>query len=672
MINGLYALSSLVLSASTASIELGIWDQLFASLHDALKQGPTLIVLALLALISVLAVPLIYKALRRAKELHDCQQEILELSHGQIMGPEVAVKIEKCLPDYDFVKAQWFEFREGFVLIEGKYYNTYQSGDFLTDESCLQSISYPKVDLRIRFPMVSLFPSIATGFGILGTFVGIAIGLGGLGEMTTTGGINTNVIQNVIENLSSAFWTSIFGVMVALALNFSGQVAEDRLLSSLHRFRERLDRLIPRVTSESLLNSMYEKAKEQKAVLDDMLVENQQSRGHLKELAEEMVDKLGDKFNQSLQNHLAPQLNKITQTVSEQMNSSSEMAANEVKKFADEAVQQLTNSLQDSFKVMGQEINSAADRFSGISSNFEDVIQQSTQAAKEQNASLAQTAAAAQANSDASMRAAEQVNAVQTLATQVTQALSQMGERQAANLELTSTHATLQRNAEQEITRLASTMNNFQEQYTDVAGNMSSTVGELSGILGNLTNNVSSLSVSTQSAAQSVRDASERLNQRTDSEFQLLDKFTEARQQFETAMNTGKPLIAGLSGLINQLTETQVEALEIGDGQAKMQKTTAEQIEALVTTLGDFKQSHEKVTSLLGHGMGNLENQLQELGSYVSLLGQQTETAAKNINQASDSLVQRSDAEGLLLDGFNQTSSRFKQAMDASAPVANT
>ena len=676
MLSQLYSLSSLLIGASPGVAELSATDKLIASLRDALGQFTTQCVLLGLAVILASAVPLIIKAWRRGKELDKSQTTIFDISHGRIMSPEIAGQIENSFPNYSFITSQWAEFREGFVLIDGKYYNTYQSGDFLTDESCLQDICYSQPLLKrflpIRFPMVSLFPSIATGFGILGTFIGIAIGLGGLAEMGLGGQIDTNAIRNVIVNLSSAFWTSIFGVFIAIALNFSGQLAEDRLLSSLHRFRERLDRLIPRITSESLLNLMNENASDQKAVLDEILEENRESRGHLQELAEEMVDSLGERFNDSLKNHLVPQLSKITDAVSDQVNSSSEMAASEVRRFADEAVQQLSSSLQDSFKSMSQEINGAADRFSGISSNFEEVILQSTQAAKEQSASLAQTAAAAQANSDASLRASEQVNAVQTLATQVTHALSQMGERQQANLDLTSTHATLQRNAEVEITRLATTMNSFQDQYNDVAGNMNTTVGELSGILGSLANNVSSLSVQTQSAAKSVSDASERLTLRTDSEFQLLEKFTEARKQFETAMNTGKPLIAGLSGLINQLTETQVEALEIGEGQVRMQATTADQIEKLVSTLGNFKQSHETVTSLLGNGMSKLENQLQELGSFVSLLGRQTETAASSINQASDSLVQRSNAESQLLDGFNQTSSRFKQAMDASAPVANS
>lgn len=92
-------------------------------------------------------------------------------------------------------------------------------------------------------------PSVLTTMGVLGTFVGLQIGLGGIDHK---GGVEKMLdgVQILIEGAKTAFNTSILGVIAGIAFGFALRVARQHQRNLLQGISARLDALIPEASPE--------------------------------------------------------------------------------------------------------------------------------------------------------------------------------------------------------------------------------------------------------------------------------------------------------------------------------------------------------------------------------------------------------------------------------------
>ena len=114
------------------------------------------------------------------------------------------------------------------------------SADFFTEESVLG---------RTGGTIPDALPGVFTAVGLLGTFVGIAIGLAGIPEGGTGGAPSAEDLRLSIDTLmggmSTAFSTSIVGISGSIWWLFEFRLAKGRLASSLADFVDVTDRLFP-------------------------------------------------------------------------------------------------------------------------------------------------------------------------------------------------------------------------------------------------------------------------------------------------------------------------------------------------------------------------------------------------------------------------------------------
>lgn len=73
------------------------------------------------------------------------------------------------------------------------------------------------VENTIWHLVVSQIPSILPGLGILGTFIGLLIGINGIGFSSITVALNS--IETVLQGIRIAFYTSISGVVLSILFN---------------------------------------------------------------------------------------------------------------------------------------------------------------------------------------------------------------------------------------------------------------------------------------------------------------------------------------------------------------------------------------------------------------------------------------------------------------------
>lgn len=102
-------------------------------------------------------------------------------------------------------------------------------------------------------------PSVLTTLGVLGTFVGLQIGLGGISLSGTVDEMLSG-IRVLIEGAQTAFTTSIFGVSAGILYGVSLRVARQRQRNQMQELANRLDALLPEGSPEDDLRQLRDSA----------------------------------------------------------------------------------------------------------------------------------------------------------------------------------------------------------------------------------------------------------------------------------------------------------------------------------------------------------------------------------------------------------------------------
>ncbi len=95
-------------------------------------------------------------------------------------------------------------------------------------------------------------PGVFTAVGLLGTFVGIAIGLTDI-DSGADGSISPESIQTLLDGMSTAFLTSIAGILLSLAWLFEFRHVDKKVNEVRDSFLEEADRLYPIAQPHQLL-----------------------------------------------------------------------------------------------------------------------------------------------------------------------------------------------------------------------------------------------------------------------------------------------------------------------------------------------------------------------------------------------------------------------------------
>ena len=113
-------------------------------------------------------------------------------------------------------------------------------------------------------------PGILTGLGILGTFVGLTLGIGNL-DLKSLDNANDQ-IKNLISGCSTAFKTSVWGVGCSLLFIIIEKFLEWLALSKIRLLQSQLDGLIPRYTPEESMIELQRASGETEGILKGLAV----------------------------------------------------------------------------------------------------------------------------------------------------------------------------------------------------------------------------------------------------------------------------------------------------------------------------------------------------------------------------------------------------------------
>lgn len=199
-------------------------------------------------------------------------------------------------------------------------------------------------------------PAILTGLGVLGTFVGLAMGIGGLDLDSKNIEDLDKSISPLIKGSSTAFVTSVWGVLASILFTIAEKNLEGFAIKKIRGLQAALNLAIPRYTPEESMIALQGSSGEQKEILNGLAVA-------IGEQMQSAMDRVGEGITKAVKEALGGQAQDLGKMSADLM---SEALTNELANL-----QQAVTSMSDGFK---EEFGAASDKLSNTVAGFDSVL----------------------------------------------------------------------------------------------------------------------------------------------------------------------------------------------------------------------------------------------------------------------------------------------------------
>lgn len=345
----------------------------------------------------------------------------------------------------------WKEFVETLVLptpgSDEPIRNTQSVSRYLNDTS----IIFPK----ISFDFYRSVPNLLTGFGILGTFVGLATGVGAASAGLTSGdsALVTGSLRQLLGGASLAFVTSVFGISSSMVFVFFERHISRRLHLAVDDWVKSIESCVNRVTSEG--------------VALEQLKQAERAADQLEKFNTDLIFSLETALENKVASQLSPQLDRLVEAVqglrADRSSDAGEMIA--------EVLRQFTNAMQER---TGSEFDEMAAIVSGLNRTLRDATDGMAKSQRDIHAALDEVVSTVKTSMDDGANAMTETlrQSLQEVAREMATASSQLADQLT-----TSSHAATA--ALQETVGAAT--NDLTESAVDAASRISRSLRGLEG-----------------------------------------------------------------------------------------------------------------------------------------------------------------------------------------------
>ncbi|OON86301.1 hypothetical protein BXO88_08475 [Oribacterium sp. C9] len=189
------------------------------------------------------------------------------------------------------------------------------------------------IDKVMHRNQLNQVPGVMTGLGILGTFIGLSIGLQGFNTGSTEA--ITNSITPLMNGIKVAFHTSIYGMVFSLTFNYV--------------YKRKLDEAENAVRAFALAYKKY--------VLPDSEFDSVNRLIELQEKQLDTIDKMGDKLSRNIADILNPQFERLHRTITEFANIATENQMDSLKAVVNAFLVEMNKALEGAFANLNETIN---------------------------------------------------------------------------------------------------------------------------------------------------------------------------------------------------------------------------------------------------------------------------------------------------------------------------
>lgn len=198
--------------------------------------------------------------------------------------------------------ALWKEFDQTLVYStkETKLFNTVDADYFFNTSTLANGISNSR--------MMAAVPSFLTAIGVLGTFTGLQLGIGGLDLDSQNTEVLKHGIASVVHGASIAFTTSVWGVFLSLIFNFIEKGLEAGLQNGITNLQEKIDHLFPRINPEQSLIDISNSSKSSEEVLMGLA---EKIGNTMQKAVSEMGEHVQQGMKQSMREIMGPGIDRL-------------------------------------------------------------------------------------------------------------------------------------------------------------------------------------------------------------------------------------------------------------------------------------------------------------------------------------------------------------------------
>lgn len=320
----------------------------------------------------------------------------------------------------------WEEFDETLVASrDGRHlYNTVEAAAFFNSETLALGFT--------RNRLLAAVPGLLAAYGVFGTFLTLAIGLGGL-DISATGNSDSlsTGVQNLIGAAAFAFWKSVWGVGLSFLLTIIEKSVERAISKDIAPLQEQIDGLYPRATPEGSLIEIGDYSRESMEAL------------------QELHERIGDRLQETLRTMSSDMESAVTTAITGAMAPSMQAFVDKTATQSQAVFESLVNRFAASFTEIGDRQSAAmadasarlSEAIDGIGTRFADIADKTRLFAEEAAARQAETISAMDSTLGALTSSSEDLR-------KTAEALQSIGERietsgTALGKGLTQTSATL-------------------------------------------------------------------------------------------------------------------------------------------------------------------------------------------------------------------------------------
>lgn len=532
------------------------------------------------------------KICRITKDLKGITETFSEAEAKGTQGNEAYLSLMESMHfTYPETEGDWMRLQESWKSSDGMDCDV---EDYIFESELLESCNYN---------VCTQVAGILTALGILGTFLGLVLGLrsfdfSNADQMTSS-------VEALVGGLNVAFYTSIYGVTLSILYNIIFRRITTGLTQELNHFYDAFNSALEPVSQKAMVERMDSRQAENNALMQD-----------IKALLDE---RLGERLGHQMAETLTPVFDRIIQSLDSMMLDFHKEQANSLEKIVDAFVDRMGGALNSHVKALGESVDELSQAQKTMSVELQRLIKQIVKTSKDTS----------QINEHAGI-ILEQLSGYIPLLTQISQDSAKVIENMVKWSE--------------DIQKMTDTQHLAMEKMTVEQNDLLKVMAEHEG---NLDQTCEEISANQQQLSESLvqfTKAAETLAEREQDPMQFEDikdmlsgyMTTMQKLQQESAQNIENIQSAGIREMLTYVSaQTEANAKE---SQAVQQKLT-EELQKLAKTQEDIVFLNAKIANTLSSLTGTGKIQLPSKG-----LQQDEEKWSKVLNEKMDAWIREQKA----------------------------
>lgn len=485
---------------------------------------------------------------------------------------------------------------------------------------------------------------IFTGLGILGTFVGLTIGLYGIDTSSTAalqGGIS-----GLLGGMNTAFLTSIVGIVLGIGFNIWYSRTMKAFAADVESVSAHFERIFTRRTVEEILMEQSSEAQAQTAILSQLGTDMASA---LCERLPDVLEGIADKLNESLKGDIQTLFDSLL---------------DELHQLNGGAISAVADSFNNG---AGREIAGFAKTLEKLSDGMEEILQKSQETSQDVNSQIQE-----------SLR-----QMLQEVRTSMSDSLSRQKDGMA---ETFTQNQQMMQDMQDTVMRLSASIEDIQHKSQEASEDANAKMQEsLQNMLQQWQNSMSDslsrqkdgLDANIAQNQQMMQDMRETMKSLSDSMGVLVGKShstmeAAAREMTENAKRQSDEARKSAQ-VMNESTEQALEAL--GQKIAQMQQAMADHENALRQILLSMEKAMTSSTTLVQNAgtaadsfrqaAGPVQTAVNTLSGHITQMVQATEKYGRQINDSTELIVTAADMNQKTLQNLQNVMTQTKNAWDA-------